>query len=149
MTSVHAPAAARVALATLLAAASVACAGPRAEAPAGALATPAAVKVDGPTAVALVRGGARLVDVRSPQEFAGGHLPGAVNVPYDEVGLRLGEVGPAATEVVLYCRTGRRSALAAEALRRHGYGKLYDLGPMSGWPEADAAPSPATQGRPP
>jgi rhodanese-related sulfurtransferase len=93
-----------------------------------------ATRVDGATAKALVKDGARLVDVRSPQEFAAGHVPGAVNIPYDEVERRAAEVGPPSTPVVLYCRTGRRSGIAAETLERLGYRHVYDLGPMTAWP---------------
>jgi rhodanese-related sulfurtransferase len=41
-----------------------------------------------------VTAGARLLDVRSPEEYAGGHLPGAINIPVQELDRRLGEVGP-------------------------------------------------------
>jgi rhodanese-related sulfurtransferase len=121
----------------------VACAGARPESPPAGSTAPAPrdVRVDGATAAALVAGGARLVDVRSPQEFASGHLPGAVNVPYDEVEKRLSEVGAPGDAIVLYCRTGRRSAIAAQALERLGYGNVRDMGPMSAWPgEVLAAP---------
>ncbi len=91
-------------------------------------------KVDGPTARALVAAGARLVDVRTPQEFAEGHVPGAVNVPHDEIALRAGEIGPPSTRVVLYCRSGKRSAIAARTLAGLGYDKVYDLGSFSDWP---------------
>jgi rhodanese-related sulfurtransferase len=120
-----------------------ACAGARSEPPPGGAAAPAPkdVRVDGATAAALVQGGARLVDVRSAQEFAGGHLPGAVNVPYDEVEKHLAALGESGDAIVLYCRSGRRSAIAAQALERLGYRNVHDMGPMSAWPgEIQAAP---------
>ena len=83
--------------------------------------------VDGATAKALVAAGAKVVDVRRPQEFASGHVPGAINIPYEEIGKRAAEIGPASTPVVLYCRRGRRSGIAAEALQKAGYKKVYDL----------------------
>ena len=77
-----------------------------------------------------------VLDVRTPEEFAAGHVPGAVNIPYDQVGTRLSEI-PKTEEVVLYCRTGRRAALAAETLSAAGYKKLAHLtGDMQGWTAA-------------
>jgi len=74
-----------------------------------------------------------LLDVRGPEEFAAGHVPGAVNIPHDQVASRLAEV-PKDKDVVLYCRSGRRSALAAEVLAAHGYQRLaYLEGDMNGW----------------
>jgi len=84
---------------------------------------------------ALVAQGAPLIDVRTPGEFAAGHVTGAVNIPVDEVGRRLGEIASLAgadKTVVLYCRSGRRSAAAAETLRAQGY-RAIDIGPMSAW----------------
>ena len=63
----------------------------------------------------VAAGEVRLIDVRSPQEFAEGHIPGAVNMPVESF-------DPAAVpqdvgvETVLYCRSGRRSAVAADLL---------------------------------
>ena len=103
----------------------------------------AAARVSGDAARALVAAGARLVDVRTPEEFTAGHLPGAINVPYDQVAERIAEIGPPATSVVVYCHSGRRSAKAAAALRALGYGQVHDLGPMSGWPvDAEGTPLP-------
>lgn len=81
----------------------------------------------------LVGEGARLVDVRTPSEFAGGHLPGAVNVPMDRLAARLGELGPTSTKVVVYCQSGMRSARAARVLRAAGFGEVYDLGGIGNW----------------
>jgi rhodanese-related sulfurtransferase len=88
----------------------------------------------GVTARALVASGAKVVDVRTPQEFASGHVPGAINIPFDEIGRRASEIGPASTPVVLYCRTGRRSGIAAEALQKAGFSKLYDFKSVTSWP---------------
>jgi len=81
----------------------------------------------------LVEAGASLVDVRSPEEFAAGHISGAVNIPVDEVEGRMGEIGPRDRPVVLYCRSGNRSAHAARILERSGYANVHDLGAMSSW----------------
>ena len=127
---------------SLIVALSAGCAGARTE---PATPQPRDVRVDGATAVDLVKRGALVLDVRTPQEFASGHVPGAVNVPYDEVERRLAEIGPPGREIVVYCRTGRRSSIAAQSLERLGYGKVYDLGPIGAWPGELAPPAPAAQ----
>jgi phage shock protein E len=104
---------------------------------AGAATSPAGPvpgKVDGATARALVGTGAKLVDVRMPDEFASGHVPGAVNIPLHELSSRLSEIGPPTTKVVVYCRSGSRSASALKSLQRAGYANVYDMGPASAWP---------------
>jgi len=90
-------------------------------------------EIQGPEARQLVAAGARLLDVRAPAEYAGGHLPGAINVPVQELDRRLAEVGPRDGELVLYCRSGKRSARAAEILRAHGFTRVHNLGPMTAW----------------
>jgi len=74
-----------------------------------------------------------LLDVRTPEEFASGHVPGAINVPYDQIASRLAQI-PKDKDVVLYCRSGRRTGLAAEVLQANGYTKLGHLqGDMQAW----------------
>jgi phage shock protein E len=90
-------------------------------------------KVSPEKARQLVASGARLVDVRSPGEFAGGHLTGALNIPVGELGTRMGEVGDKTKPVVLYCASGMRSASAAGMLRRAGFADVHDLGAMARW----------------
>jgi phage shock protein E len=90
-------------------------------------------EIQGPEARKLVAAGARLIDVRSPGEYAGGHLPGAVNIPVQELDRRLAEVGPRDGELVLYCRSGHRSGRAAAILRQNGFTKVHNLGPMTAW----------------
>jgi len=91
-------------------------------------------RIDGATAKALAAGGAKVVDVRTPEEFTSGHVPGAINIPYDEIARRASEIGPPSTTVVLYCRSGRRSGIAVEALQKAGYEKLYDFQSVTAWP---------------
>ena len=80
-----------------------------------------------------------VLDVRTPEEFAAGHVPGAVNIPHDQVAVRLMDV-PKDKDVVIYCRSGRRAALAAEALAAKGYTRLGHLdGDMVAW-EAKGRP---------
>ena len=79
--------------------------------------------------------GALLLDVRTPEEFAQGHIPGALNIPVDQLRARLDEVGAKDRTIVLYCRSGRRSATAASMLQTAGYPHLIDIGPMTAWDE--------------
>lgn len=89
-------------------------------------------RVDGARAQQLVAAGATLLDVRSPGEFSGGHAPGAVNVPVDQLGARLGELDKS-KPVVTYCAVGARSAQAASLLRDNGF-VVHDLGSLRAWP---------------
>jgi phage shock protein E len=89
--------------------------------------------VDASQARKLVDGGARLVDVRTPAEFAAGHIPGAVNIPLQELEQRLGEFEPKHAPIVVYCRSGNRSSSAARTLKAAGYAAVHDLGAMSRW----------------
>jgi phage shock protein E len=89
--------------------------------------------ITGERARDLVAGGAKLVDVRSPEEFAAGHLPGAINIPVHELAGRETEIGPASTPVIVYCRSGARSSRAKGLLRRAGFGMVHNLGAMSRW----------------
>jgi phage shock protein E len=76
-----------------------------------------------------------VLDVRTPQEYAEGHVPGAVNVPHDQLASRLAEV-PKDKDVVLYCKSGRRAGIAADVLAANGYTRLSHLeGDMNAWIE--------------
>lgn len=80
-----------------------------------------------------------LVDVRSAEEFAAGHIAGAINIPHDQLPARAGELEAHKTDgsLVLYCRSGRRTGLAAAALEEQGFSGLKHLtGDMQGWQEA-------------
>jgi phage shock protein E len=81
----------------------------------------------------LVQSGARLIDVRTPAEFAAGHIPGAINIPVQQLDSRLGELQPKDAAIVLYCRSGSRSGSAARMLKGAGFAAVHDLGPMSRW----------------
>lgn len=81
----------------------------------------------------LVAGGAMLVDVRSPAEFAAGHIEGAHNVPVGEIGRRARELGATDRPVIVYCASGTRSAIAKRALVKAGFAQVYNLGSMRNW----------------
>jgi rhodanese-related sulfurtransferase len=70
-----------------------------------------------------------LIDVRTPEEFAAGHLEGAVNIDAEDPSFadRIAEL-PTDGAYVVYCRSGRRSALAATAMREAGFTDVSDIG---------------------
>jgi rhodanese-related sulfurtransferase len=76
-----------------------------------------------------------LVDVRSRDEYARDHIPGAVHIPFYAIGSGLQERGyPKDRPVVLYCEHGPRAGLAGISLYVQGYGDVYSLqGHMQGW----------------
>ena len=80
--------------------------------------------------------GSTLVDVRTEDEYAAEHAAGAILLPLDDIeDADLDAILPdRKAPVLLYCRTGRRSALAAAMLFDMGYEILYDLGGLNGWP---------------
>jgi len=77
-----------------------------------------------------VEEGATLLDVRTPGEFGRGHVRGALNVPVQELAQRVDDVP--GERVVVYCRSGARSASATRILERHGR-EVLDLGAMKSW----------------
>jgi phage shock protein E len=68
----------------------------------------------------------QLVDVRTPQEFAEGHLKGAKNIPLDSLEARLGELAKD-QPLALYCRSGRRSATALGLVHARGFEQAQHL----------------------
>ncbi len=79
-----------------------------------------------------------VIDVRSPEEFAAGHVPGAVNLLHTAItGHEPALQGWQQKPVVLYCRSGRRAGLAAEILQQQGFQSLRLLeGDMPAWEAA-------------
>jgi len=76
-----------------------------------------------------------ILDVRTPEEFAAGHVPGAVLVPHDELEKRIGELG-APRPVVVYCKSGRRAGIAEEVLTQHGFSVTLLDGSWQAWQAA-------------
>ena len=76
-----------------------------------------------------------IIDVRRPDECAGGHIPGAVNLPNETIRHSALAALPDEDAVLLvYCRSGHRSAQAAAKLVRLGYKQVYDFGGLLQWP---------------
>ncbi len=83
----------------------------------------------------LIDEGAQLIDVRVDHEWAAGHLPGATHLPLAELNERTGEIDKD-RPVLLYCRGGNRSAMAAAALVEAGYDAVKLGEGIVGWEEA-------------
>lgn len=80
---------------------------------------------------------AMLIDVRSPEEFAGGHVPSAVNIPLDQLDSRKSELDAhKADELYMICESGRRSFTASQKLARYGYRPVNVDGGTSAWRDA-------------
>lgn len=76
-----------------------------------------------------------LLDVREEDEFASGHLEGAVLIPYGSIAERAeAELPDKQQTILVYCRSGRRSAIAAESLAKLGYTDVRDFGGIIDWP---------------
>lgn len=73
-----------------------------------------------------------LLDVRTPEEFATGHISGAVNIPLQSLQSRLSEV-PNDMPVIVYCRSGNRSAQASQILSQANYPTIFDMGGIIDW----------------
>jgi rhodanese-related sulfurtransferase len=82
-----------------------------------------------------------VLDVRTSAEFAAGHVPGARNVSHEQLATRLDELSSIrGKQVVLYCRSGRRTLLAEDTLRKAGFSHLLHLqGDYQAW-EAEHRP---------
>ena len=82
----------------------------------------------------MIAGGAKVIDVRSPEEFEDEHFPEAVNIPVNQIQARMAELGDKGAPVVLYCASGSRSAYAARILSMAGFKKVVNAGGLSDMP---------------
>lgn len=84
-------------------------------------------------------GKAQVIDVRTPAEYAGGHVPGAINIPHMSIIARKNELAPD-KELVFICQVGQRSALACEFAAAAGFKDLYNVeGGTEAWVKAGYA----------
>ena len=75
-----------------------------------------------------------ILDVRRPEEFAEGHIPGAINVPNEEIGTTdIAELPNKSQLILVYCRSGRRSKEASEKLVKLGYTNIVEFGGILDW----------------
>ena len=82
----------------------------------------------------IARENVLLVDVRTAEEFAAGHIPGAVNIPNEAIGTdEIPELPDKDQLIMVYCRSGRRSKEAAEKLVKLGYTNIVEFGGILDW----------------
>ena len=94
----------------------------------------AAPEIDAAGAQTAVRSGAPLLDVREPNEWSMGHIPGALHIPRGVMESAIESRVPRDQEVVIYCASGNRSAMAADILQQMGYQKVSSMrGGIRGW----------------
>ena len=75
-----------------------------------------------------------ILDVRRPDEFAAGHIPGAINVPNESIGTdAIPELPDKSQLILVYCRSGRRSKEASEKLVAQGYTNIVEFGGILDW----------------
>ena len=116
----------RPALVTLGAALSLLAASAQAQSPAAAAPAASAAAAQ---ASAAARAPGLWIDVRTPKEFAEGHLQGALNIPVEDIASRIAQVSPDKNAPVnLYCRSGRRAEAAREELLKLGYTQVTNHG---------------------
>jgi len=89
----------------------------------------------GTTVLEKIRAGARLVDVRTPDEFRDGTYAGAVNIPLASLLARQPELGPKDRPVVLFCASGARSGLGARLLKQAGFTDVINAGGLEDMPQ--------------
>ena len=76
-----------------------------------------------------------IVDVRTPEEYDGGHIPNAILVPNESIGDDMPEALPdKEATLLIYCRSGRRSKEASEKLLKLGDNSIYEFGGVIDWP---------------
>ena len=74
-----------------------------------------------------------IIDVRSPLEFSRGHLEGALNIPYDQIEQRINSIPglEKSSEILLYCHSGARSAVACSLLAQLGFNRAINGGSLT------------------
>lgn len=78
-------------------------------------------------------GSTQLVDVRSPQEYAAGHIPGAISLPLDELGKAAALLPDPKARIFVYCLSGGRSSMAVSMLKRGGYADVHNIGGITAY----------------
>ena len=82
-----------------------------------------------------VEGNATVVDVRTAEEYAAGHIPGSILIPVESIGdTKPVELPDTEAVLLVHCRTGIRSKRASDLLGELGYKHVYDFGGIVDWP---------------
>ncbi|MFT8889224.1 MAG: rhodanese-like domain-containing protein [Ethanoligenens sp.] len=78
-----------------------------------------------------------LLDVRTREEYKGGHIPNSISLPLDQLKARSAHIIPdKGAEIIVYCLSGGRAAQACGVLAAMGYTNVYNLGGINTWPYA-------------
>lgn len=110
----------------------------------GAMALPAGSALASQRADAaweLIESGALVVDVRTPEEFAQGHLDNAINIPLDTVETGFAHIAKDSS-IVVYCRSGNRSSMAMQSLVQQGFINIHNGGGLSEMQQAQLNQAP-------
>lgn len=75
-----------------------------------------------------------IVDVRTAEEFASGHIQNAINIPVESISAEPAELSDKDATILVYCRSGNRSEQASRKLVELGYTQIYDFGGIIDWP---------------
>jgi len=79
--------------------------------------------------------GYMILDVRTPEEFADKHIPGAINIPNETIGTaEIPDLPDKDQLILVYCRSGNRSKQASEKLAALGYTNIVEFGGINDWP---------------
>jgi phage shock protein E len=82
-----------------------------------------------------IAAGAKIVDVRTPEEFKDGAYPGAINIPLALLPTRMKELEPKSTPIILYCASGARSGQGARFLKQNGFTEVVNAGGLDDMPK--------------
>ncbi len=85
--------------------------------------------------VEKLKSGAKIVDVRTSEEFGEEHYPNAINIPVEQMQFRIEEFGEKSKPIIVYCASGARSAYAARMLKSAGYTDVINAGGLYDMPE--------------
>ena len=92
------------------------------------------ISVDEAIAMMAQETGYIILDVRRPNEFAAGHIPGAINIANESIGTaEIPELPDKDQLIMVYCRSGRRSKEAAEKMVKLGYTNIVEFGGILDW----------------
>lgn len=76
-----------------------------------------------------------ILDVRTPEEYATGHIPGSICIPSEKIDQQKNDQLPDLNQLIfVYCRSGNRSKEASENLAKAGYTRVFEIGSISTWP---------------
>ena len=85
--------------------------------------------------LAAIKSGARIIDVRTPEEYSSGSYRKAKNIPLADLASRLDDLGAKDEALVVFCASGSRSAQAARLLKRAGFSRVLNAGGLADMPK--------------